>query len=64
MVFQQVGIEVFHYLVYFVCLFFNDGVIDFGSLHSCAHEGDGMFVIYLVLLIEYYNKKFVGGEGA
>jgi len=45
MVLQQIGSEEFHRLVYYVCLFVNDGVVEFESLHACAHEGDGMFVV-------------------
>lgn len=63
MVLQQVYSRVFHHLVYYVWLFANGGVVDFRSLHACAHEGDGMLFFHLILLSECYNKWVVGGEG-
>lgn len=63
MILVQVGFEVFHHLVYCVSLFFNGGVVDFGSLHSFTHEGDGASIVQLILLSEYCNKKLVEGKG-
>jgi len=61
-VLEKVGFEVFHCLVNYICLFVNDGVVEFGSLHACAHEGDGMFVVHLVLLSEYYSDQIIRGD--
>jgi len=60
---QQVGSEVFHHLVNYICLLVNGGVVKFWSLHSCAHEGYGTFIIHLVLLSEYCSKQIIRGEG-
>ena len=63
MVLQKVGSEVLYGLVYYLCLFVNSGVVDFGFFHACAHERDGTFIVHLICLSEYSRKKVVGGEG-
>lgn len=53
MVLQQVGPEVFHRLVNFINLLVNGRVVEFWSLRACAHEGDWVYIVHLVLLSEY-----------
>lgn len=52
MVLQEVGSEMLHRLVHYVCMFVHDGIVDFGSLQACAHEGNGSLIIQLVLVSE------------
>lgn len=63
LVLQQVGHEVFHRLVNYICLLFHGGVVEFWSLHACTNEGDGAFIVHFILLSEYCSERIVRGEG-
>jgi len=62
MIFQQVGYEMFHGLVYIIYLFIHEGIVEIRYLQARTHEGYGTFVVELLLLSEQWNEWSVRSE--
>lgn len=62
-IFQKIGLEVLHCLLYYIILFINGWIVDFRSLKTSAHEIYWPLIVLITLFHKHSGESSVRRKG-